>query len=561
MAKVCVIGLDGGSLRVIDFLMAANRLPNLSKISREGSRATLMSTIPPLTPAAWASFYTGMNPGKHGVVDFFTRMPGSYRLSPINATRVGGTPIWSLASDYGLRTCIYNVPMTYPACPVNGVMISGMDTPRLDDLAIYPADFSNKLLKEISDFSIEPRVDVKYLVNNHPDPVGEYIEKLKGYLLTETRTIRYLMQIEDWNLFVGVIRTADIFQHVFWESVDKVISGNDSVSNDDNRRAEAVFSCYEALDRELGEMDGWSLILMSDHGFGHLKADVCLNRTLSEAGLLKFKKKSFRRRSKEYVFNTLSPRIPPESRWKIKRYLQKDYETGRGVVLFVDALVADIDWSQTRIYSLAQFGCLYTNYKGREPMGIVKGEKERQAVLAEAEAALSEIRDPDNGEPVVTEFHRREDLYHGALEKEMPDMVLVMRDYAYRAVYSTYSELAEEPIIRTPFRERKQLTHTGNHRREGMLFLHGPGIRHVDLGVANMVDIAPTVMTLLGLPVQDYYDGKVLDEALQDSIREKVSVEQAEDRGKKYSHAEPEKVLSEEDEEEVRKRLEDLGYL
>ncbi len=193
MAKVCIIGIDGGSFTVIDHLVNQGRLPNLADVIADGSRATLMSTIPPLTPAAWASFYTGTNAGKHGVVDFFTRIPDTYKLSPVNAGKVKGETLWSIASSAGKRVCVYNVPMTYPAAPVNGIMISGMDSPRLDEKAVYPAGFMEELLQNIPGFTIEPRVDVKYLVKNSPDPVGEYEKKLKQYMETELATIGYLM--------------------------------------------------------------------------------------------------------------------------------------------------------------------------------------------------------------------------------------------------------------------------------------------------------------------------------------------------------------------------------
>ena len=84
MSKVCVIGLDGGTFSVIDYLIRQKRLPNFARLMTEGSRATLLSTTPPLTPAAWTSFYTGSNPGKTGAVGFFKFRPGTYQLEPMN---------------------------------------------------------------------------------------------------------------------------------------------------------------------------------------------------------------------------------------------------------------------------------------------------------------------------------------------------------------------------------------------------------------------------------------------------------------------------------------------
>ncbi len=87
MAKTCIIGLDGGTFKVIDYLAGLGRLPNFSRLMETGSRAALMSTVPPITPAAWSSFYMGTNPGKHGSVGFFRFRSGSYGLEPITPTR------------------------------------------------------------------------------------------------------------------------------------------------------------------------------------------------------------------------------------------------------------------------------------------------------------------------------------------------------------------------------------------------------------------------------------------------------------------------------------------
>src|SRR5665648_667058 len=94
MPYVCVIGLDGGTFKIIDYLVAQGRLPNFAMFMERGSRATLKSTVPAVTPAAWSSFSTGTNPGKTGVVDFFRWTPGEQRISIVNATSVKGRHVW-----------------------------------------------------------------------------------------------------------------------------------------------------------------------------------------------------------------------------------------------------------------------------------------------------------------------------------------------------------------------------------------------------------------------------------------------------------------------------------
>lgn len=561
MSKVRVIGLDGGTFTVIDYLTGQGRMPNFARLMKQGSRATLMSTAPPVTWPAWASFYTGMNPGKTGAADLFKFIRGTYRLEPMNAGNLQGTPIWSLASSRGKRVCVYNVPVTYPAIPVNGIMISGLDAPSFNDRAIYPVEFRGQLMEAIPDFKINFENDARYLVTHHKNPVQEWIRQAMSYLDMEIRTINFLMGLEDWDLFVSVFRSTDVFQHTLWRDAEKVING-EPASDEEREKAEAVFACYESIDEQFTEtIAGWGadhdVVIMSDHGFGELYGHVSLNRVFADAGLLKFHPVVKPNRLRSFVGRQLREHLPVKARDRIKRVLGRE-EAGDRWHSYVDVLIADIDWNQTRICSIGGFGCLFVNLKDRFPLGVVSGEEERQAVLADAEAVLSGLKDPRDGQPMVTRFYRKEELYNGPLMPEIPDMMVNFRDWSYCPVIGTANELSREEIVRPPVEEWKQLAHSGTHRREGILILHGPHVGQAVLGTAEMVDVAPTIMALLGLPPLDEWDGRVLAEALPGAAGQQMAsagdyeLNEAEKTGQTYS---------DEDQEAVRKQLEDLGYL
>ncbi|MHB9052996.1 MAG: alkaline phosphatase family protein [Thermoleophilia bacterium] len=557
MSKVTIIGLDGGTFTVIDYLSTLGRLPNLSKLMQRGGRATLLSTAPPVTWPAWSAFHTGTNPGKNGAADLFRFRPGSYQLEPMNGGNLRGASIWSLAGSRDKRVCIYNLPVTYPAAKVNGILISGLDAPSFNDQAIYPLEEKEKLLAAVPDFKINFDNEAKYLVNHHQNPVQEWIRQAKTYLDMEIRTINYLIQREDWDLFAAVIRSTDIFQHTLWLDAEKVMSGEE-VSDDVRVRAAALFECYETIDRQFGE-DAWAsqgnLVIMSDHGFGELRGHVCINRVLAEAGLLSFRSSEAKTGPRKYLTQKLGAHLTANTKHNIKKYLGKAISDGRWRT-YVDVLVADIDWSRTKICAIGGFGCLFLNLEGRNPMGTVSAE-EQEEVLRQAESALSKLKDPMDGEPLVTRFYRKEELFSGPLTPEMPDLVVNMRDWSYCPVIGTARELASDKIIIPPIEEWKQLAHSGTHRREGILILHGPQIAAADLGEVEMVDIAPTVMNILGLPASAEWDGRILEAALSG-----VEVSKDESRGYDEQIADArDTAYSEEDEEEVRKRLEDLGYL
>ena len=137
-------------------------------------------------------------------------------------------------------------------------------------------------------------------------------------------------------------------------------------------------------------------------------------------------------------------------------------------------------------------------------MGTVRAGKERLAMLAEAETALSEFIDPEDGFPVITEFHWGEDLFHGPQTGEMPAVVVTMRNYSYRGVCSLTSELESEAIIRWPHAEWEDLAPTGCHRLEGMLLMHGPDVVQADLGVRNITDVSPPSSTCWVCPAANH---------------------------------------------------------
>lgn len=502
----------------------------------------------------------GTNPGKHGSVGFFRFRPGTYRLEPMNASAVRGTSLWSLASGEKRRVCVYDVPVTYPASPLNGIMISGMDAPRFDARSIYPSELRQKILDAIPNFDISSSVDYRYLARHHRDPEAECIRQLQAHLEVEMAAITYLMEQDDWDLFVAVLRSADIFQHIFWDSTARVMAGAPRAG--DERRAEAVFGVYERIDEGIGGrwlewLKGRDLVIMSDHGFGELKSEVCLNRFLERAGLLEFRRRGSRGRSAKIIKSKLQDYLPRATRQSLKRAMRHD-DTDKRWRLWVDSLIEDIDFTKTRVFSIAQFGCLYINHLGRNALAPVQGEAERESVIAETERALSQLLYPEDGKPLVSKVYRGEELYHGPLMNEMPDLVIELRDYAFLGIYNTGEELAQEDIICRPQRELGRLSYTGTHRREGILVLNGPGVKKACLGTACMVDIAPTVASLMGLPMLAEWDGRVLEEALVDGSA-------VADPGRsvygKAEHGSRGRVYSEEDEEEIRKRLQNLGYL
>ena len=118
--RVMILGLDGATLDLIRPWAEAGILPTFQKLMREGAWGPLRSVLQPVTPAAWSSFITGVNQGKHGVYDFTSHAEESYENSLVDSNLRQAPSLWQLASLAGKRVIVYNVPVTYPPERVNG---------------------------------------------------------------------------------------------------------------------------------------------------------------------------------------------------------------------------------------------------------------------------------------------------------------------------------------------------------------------------------------------------------------------------------------------------------
>jgi hypothetical protein len=211
-----------------------------------------------------------------------------------------------------------------------------------------------------------------------------------------------------------------------------------------------------------------------------------------------------------------------------------------------------IDWSRTRAYCPSAPGSgLWINLRGREPEGIVEPGAEYERVVAELCERLLAFRDPRSGERVVEAVHRREDIYHGPHATAGPDLLIETARTV--CMVEGLGQRSLMPAGRGP-EER-----TGNHARDGILVLHGPDVRRGEtLPLAAIEDVAPTVLYLLGLPIDADMDGRVLTEAL---APDRVAAEPVVVADTPYASPESGFRYSEDDEKRIQDMLEGLGYV
>jgi predicted AlkP superfamily phosphohydrolase/phosphomutase len=265
--RVFVIGLDGATFDLLDPWVKEGRLPNLKRMMESSTYGRLESTIPPVTPPAWTSFTTGVNPGKHGVFDFITFKPNSYEKVLVNSNHVRSKRFWDLAGEKGKKSIILYVPLTYPPEKVEGVMISGIPTPAQGEF-IYPTEMEGELEGKLGRWRAETNGDK--LGDFHEET---FLTEIYQTLETRFRVAKYLMTRE-WDLFILVIMETDWMQHFLWGEKDR-----------------CLLPLYMKIDEMIGGFrellrDEDVILVLSDHGFGPVRKTFYMNVWLREKGFL-----------------------------------------------------------------------------------------------------------------------------------------------------------------------------------------------------------------------------------------------------------------------------------
>lgn len=550
--RVAVLGLDGATFLTLDPLIDSGALPNFARMRAEGVRGRLRATSPPNSPLGWAAFMTGRNAGKHGLFGFFTFEPERYRLGVSTGARVAAPTLWEIASRRGVRSAVVNVPYSYPPRAVDGVTVSGMDTPHGRPFT-NPPPFEAELLAAVPDYRIE--MD---LPRGTDARKAWILERGLDYVRARARAFDYVRDHVAPQLFVGVFTATDRIHHFLWADLDAAHPRHDPALAPSCR--ELLEDVYREIDAELGRLIDWAgddgaVFILSDHGFSGVQKTFFVHHWLHGRGLLALAERQRADTSMTLLrFLRARPRLYDAAR-EVKRRIPglKQREMSRRSI-GASAPYRKIDWSRTRAFYINNQG-FRVNLAGREPGGIVD-PADYEALRDELIAAAREIRDPQTGAPVYATAVRREELYSGGHEQVTADVVLVEVNGRERAAenFSTSAQINPERLDRL-FAARGI---PGNHADYGVLMARGAGIRRgAVVEGAALQDLAPTILHYLGLPVPLGMDGRVLDDALAVEFTSQHRVERCDDDEGEYAGD----GLESDDEADIEERLRGLGYL
>ena len=533
--KVFLIGLDGGTFRVINPAIAAGKLPNLSQLIETGTRGVLISTIPSATIPAFPTLMTGMNPGKHGVFDFMQTKGAESKL--VNGTDIQGQTLWRVLSDQGRKCIVMNIPLTYPPEAINGIVISGMMTPEGQPFT-HPPDITKKLETLTEGYPV--RFDSS-IVERNPK---QFVYNLHEMLRKRRKAIHYLLNQTEWDLFAILFRATDIVQHHLWQDKN------------------AVVGIYQDIDEIIGDLvkrePEATFILFSDHGFGPLQRSFHVNIYLKSIGLLTvkaqqpspeaFRKTKANQPTREVIIERTLKRLgftrtrvrsflPPKISRVVNRFL------GARIRRYVPATHIEVDVENSKAY--------FSKTVTAETQSIILNAKtsdEYSNLVTTVKKKLSEVCDPQTGKPVVKAIFHRSEIYHGPFVEQAPDLIMLLEE-GYKAT----TTLAGTQIIEAVSVLK------GTHSIEGIFMAAGPDIKQkAQVSEINIQDLAPTILHLMQTSISKDVDGKV---------RKEIFNKDSQPFQQKPRYFKPEvrkrtaKPLSKKEEDEIKERLRSLGYL
>jgi predicted AlkP superfamily phosphohydrolase/phosphomutase len=550
--KVFIIGIDGATFDLIDGWVAEGLLPNLARLMREGARGLLQSTVIPNSFPGWTSCTTGVNPAKHGIFNALIRKDlHDYRMSVVNSRDIRYDRIWQILSREGLRVGVVNVPCSYPPVPVNGFLIGGMLSPSLDSDFTYPEG----LIKEVIGATGEYIIDLR---SKHI-PREQMRDELLRSVDARGAAMRYLLESRDTDFAMLVFTETDRAQHYFWADMDPEHPAHTRERGESF--GDVIFQVYDRVDKQvglLGETVGpdCQIYIVSDHGFGAQPHYVYINRWLEQNGYLKSLIREtpgsrVRKRTRDLLESVglLSaarsmrnavlgePEGAREADMKLGQMANKRSS--------IDRIIENVDWSATTAYALVPRG-VRINLKGREPNGIVEPvayEALRTRLIHE----LRRISYP-GGDNVFDRVYRREEVMEGPYLEYAPDIVTCMPV----GVPSCHLEPRELFAVNTGA--------TGSHTDWGVLIAHGPGIQPgADVVGARLMDVTPTALYALGIPLNDDMDGQPVAGLFTEEFASSHHIEFRENTTR--ASAERVDPFSVAEEDEIMDQLKGLGYI
>lgn len=459
MTRLLLLGLDCLGADVLREPLAA-AMPNLATIAASGPHGVLESTLPPITVPAWTAMLTGRDPGELGVYGFRNRRTYGYGdLVLATSAMVRAPRVWDRMTVAGRPSLVVGVPQTSPPPSLLGSLVTGFEGPlNRPGAYTHPPELAREVAEVVGEYLFDVPEFRKASLEEVRDTARAMTER-------RFRLMRHLLRTRSWEFAMLHEIGPDRIHHCFWSHHDRTHPRHDPGTP----YGRAVVDYYSFLDDRIGEMladlpADAHVLVASDHGAKAMYGGVCVNEILRSAGLLVLRAEP----------GGPAPLAPDMVNWE-----------------------RTAAWAEGGYYSRVFF-----NIKGREPHGSVPPDQ-RDELAGRLRTLLGTV-DLGDGRMLRNRVEEPARLYR-RVRGLPPDLMVFFEGEHWRAIGSV-------GLGRHWVTANDTGVDEANHTRAGMYALRtvGSAPQRGEWRDASILDVAPTVLGLLGLPPDETLTGRDL---------------------------------------------------
>jgi len=493
--RALVIGLDGATFDLLAPLMHAGLMPSLSALCQTAALAELRSTEPPITPTAWTTFLTGCQPWDHVIFDYRYLDHRRGRLLLNHAGRVAQPTLLDCVNECGGAVVSLNLPMTWPRRPRGtGIVVGGIDSPSADAALAAEPIFRNALRARGIDYPLD------LVWRRRPRDLAELqfgVRRTEQVFQSRVQAAEVADSLCDWQLMIVQFQTLDALQHRLWD----LLIGEPSPGCPGSWVTTAR-EAMTALDRcvgglcELAARRDAGVVVVSDHGFGPFRGIIQLPNLLARGGRLRWATTPQRLAYR-------AQRIAWKARKSWRRHIARSRRSG--TLPRPPGALLPIDWDRSTALTLhSNMGALvYLNTPERFGRGPVVGSRLRDEVTEQTVDVFEAASHPKTGERLFPHVYRTAEWIKGdTCQSHAPDLIAIPAAGLHTRSKPSASDalIVDDPEL------------AGTHRKNGVLIV-APGKQGVRLQ-ADLRDVAPTLLSLLGIPAPKSMTGRCLSELI-----------------------------------------------
>jgi predicted AlkP superfamily phosphohydrolase/phosphomutase len=526
--RLLFIGLDAADALLIDRWCDAGLLPNIARMKARGTSWPALATPAEVFHvSAWPSIFTGTPPDVHGLYHAYVTRPGHQGLLRPRPDESPVPFLWKLLSDHGKRTVVMDAFLTCPLRDFLGVQIVDWGSwSWFWDPTIVPASVGRDIRRKFGSYPFEDhsRVGVTPIVD-----FAGFRSRLLTAVARKTQVVKWLLEREDWDLFLVVFGEAHPAGHYLWHFDDQTYFLNgtaapDQPSDSERGMGEPLRDVYVALDTAIGDLlstvgEGTTVLLVSGDGMGpnysgsHLLHDVLLRLGAGVGDAAAAGEEPGGRAGGDApggLAGTIRNMIPQSLRIAISNVILSRQMQEK---LSLRWKTSGIAWDRTKAFVIenANEGYIRINLKGREPLGIVSAGAEYEQLRDRLYDAARRMTNPQTGKPAAAAVYKTDDICHGERRSHMPDIVII---WNVDARITTELLMAEHGLVRLPHASCQMPPYyTGNHAARAFAVAMGPDVpQGVEHRGRDVIDLAPTILNEFGIEPPAHMAGALLGE-------------------------------------------------